>query len=82
MTRRWLIAATAIVTLSGISLFSAPASAREDHPRYVHVTARDHFAAWRSPSPREADIHHTARARAIHAGARHFQPPHREAYRR
>jgi hypothetical protein len=83
MTRRLLIAATAVLTISGISLFTTRASARDSHPRYVHVTPRDHFAAWRrSASPREADIHHAVRVRALHASARHFQPPHHEVYRR
>ena len=41
MTCRWLIAAAAILTLGAISLFNAPAMAREEHPRYGHVPARE-----------------------------------------
>jgi hypothetical protein len=83
MTRRWLIAAAAILTLGAISLFNAPAMAREEHPRYGHVPAREHPVVWRrSASPREAATHHAAHVWATHTGARHFHAPHPEAYRR
>jgi hypothetical protein len=82
MAPRWLIAAAAILTLSGFSMFSAPAIAGEDHPHYTHVPAREHLAPWRRSSlAREAAIHHAEHARVIHT-RRHFQPPHHEAYRR
>ena len=82
MTPRWLIAATAILTLGGISLFIAPAMGGEDHPRYAHVPARERSAPWRrSASAREAAIHYAEHSRVIHA-RRRFQPPPHEAYRR
>jgi hypothetical protein len=82
MAPRWLIAVTAILTLSGISSLNALAMAREDHPHPRHVAARDHSLVWRrSASPRKVAIRHVARDRAMDARHR-FQSPHHETYRR
>jgi hypothetical protein len=82
MAPRWLIAVTAILTLSGISSLNAPAMAREDHPHPVHVPARNHSLIWRrSASPREAAIRHATRDRAMDVRHR-FQSSHHETFRR
>jgi len=82
MAPRWLIAAIAILTLSGISSLNAPAMAREDLPHPVHVPAQDHSLIWpRTASPREAAIRHATRDRAMDVRHR-FQSSHHETYRR
>jgi hypothetical protein len=70
--RRWLfIAAAALLTLGGLILFSAPAMARDYHPRPAHVATRARHAA-----RYHADVWHAAQHHAAHLRA-YKHAPHR-----
>jgi hypothetical protein len=56
--KRYLLIAVAVLTLSGLALFSAPAMARDYHPRHVHEPVRGHPAAsWQHAARHHANVH-------------------------